>query len=247
MLNFLNANILPGQITTYKTDELLDKITDLSELTGKASVYPGRKAPDKITVDGEDVPLNQEQQRQYQSTYGQTEYETRSALIGNSLYDNLTPQEEIKAHAYAEDYAKQVAKSDINADFEPDSWVEALKGKTPAEVADAIMLKTFQSMAEDKKNYDSKYDGITDMLDSGTIDEAMAVSMLPEQASSGYYKYIKGSGIELSAFIDVYQFKKNAKQEEVIEYINKVVKGPGQKRRMFLAMGYSETNLPEGW
>ena len=69
-LNFLNSNILPGQITTYKTDELLDKITDLSELTGKPSVYPSRKAPDKITVDGEDVPLNQEQKRQYQSTYG---------------------------------------------------------------------------------------------------------------------------------------------------------------------------------
>ena len=246
-LNFLNSNILPGQITTYKTDELLDKITDLSALTGKASVYPSRKAPDKITVDGEDVPLTQEQQRQYQSTYGQTEYDTRSALIENSLYDNLTPQEELKAHGYAEDYAKQVAKSDVNADFEPDSWVEDLKGKTPAEVADAIMLKTFQSMAEDKKNYDSKYDGITDMLDSGTIDEAMAVSMLPEQASSGYYKYIKGSGIELSTFIDVYQFKKNAKQEEVIEYINKVGRGPGQKRRMFLAMGYSEKNLPEEW
>lgn len=259
-LNFLNSNILPGQITTYKTDELLDKITDLSALTGKASVYPSRKAPDKITVDGEDVLLNQEQQRQYQSTYGQTEYETRSALIENSLYDNLTPQEEIKAHSFAEDYAKQVAKSDINADFEPDSWVEDLKGKTPAEVADAIMLKTFQSMAEDEKNYDSKYDGITDMLDSGTIDEAMAVSLLPKEANDGYYKHIKGSGIELSTFIDVYQFKNNAKsdkdkdgkttksaQEKVIDYIDKVVKGPGQKRRMFLAMGYSEKNLPEGW
>lgn len=246
-LNFLNSNILPGQITTYKTDELLDKITDLSALTGKASVYPSRKAPDKITVDGEDVPLNQEQQRQYQSTYGQTEYETRSALIENSLYDNLTPQEEIKAHSYAEDYAKQVAKSDINADFEPDSWVEDLKGKTPAEVADAIMLKTFQSLAEDKKNYDSKYDGITSMLDSGTIDAAMAVSMLPKQASDGYYNHIKGSGIELSTFIDVYQFKVNSSQEEVIRYINKVCKGSGQKRRMFLAMGYSEKNLPEEW
>lgn len=260
VLNFLNANILPGQITTYKTDELLDKITDLSELTGKASVYPSRKAPDKITVDGEDVPLNQEQKRQYQSTYGQTEDETRSALIGNSLYDNLTPQEEIKAHSFAEDYAKQVATSDINADFEPDSWVEDLKGKTPAEVADAIMLKTFQSMAEDKKNYDSKYDGITSMLDSGTIDEAMAVALLPKEANDGYYKHINGSGIEPSTFIDVYQFKNNAKsdkdkdgkttksaQEKVIEYINKVGRNPGQKRRLFLAMGYSEKNLPEGW
>lgn len=247
VLNFLNANILPGQITTYKTDELLDKITDLSELTGKASVYPSRKAPDKITVDEEDIPLNQEQKRQYQRTYGQTEDETRSALIENSLYDNLTPQEELKAHGYAEDYAKQVAKSDVNADFEPDSWVEALQGKTPAEVADAIMLKTFQSLAEDKKNYDSKYDGITEMLDSGTIDEAMAVSLLPKEANDGYYKHIKGSGIELSTFIDVYQFKKTAKQEEVIEYINKVGRNPGQKRRMFLAMGYSEKNLPEKW
>lgn len=260
VLNFLNANILPGQITTYKTDELLDKITDLSELTGKASVYPSRKAPDKITVDGEDIPLNQEQKRQYQSTYGKTEDETRSALIENSLYDNLTPQEEIKAHSFAEDYAKQVATSDINADFEPDSWVEDLKGKTPAEVADAIMLKTFQSMAEDKKNYDSKYDGITSMLDSGTIDEAMAVSLLPKEANDGYYKHIKGSGIEPSAFIDVYQFKNNAKsdkdkdgkttksaQEKVIEYINKVGKGTDQKRRLFLSMGYSEKNLPEEW
>lgn len=234
-LNFLNTNILPGQITTYKTDELLDKITDLSELTGKPSVYPSRKAPDKITVDGEDVPLDQEQQRQYQSTYGQTEYETRSALIGNSLYDNLTPQEEIKAHSFAEDYAKQVAKSDINADFEPDSWVEDLKGKTPAEVADAIMLKTMESIVGNKKVYENKYDGMADLLEKNKLDDAIAITMMPETMQTAYRDIAEKGGVSVQDWLDAYAYayangKTNAERRSAaLDYIDKQNLSKSQK------------------
>lgn len=259
-LNFLNANILPGQITRYKTDDLTDKITDLADTTGKPSVYPSRKAPDKITVDGEDFELTKEQQRKYQSTYGKTEYDTRNALIHNDLYGNLTPQEELKAHGYVETFAKQTAAAQASSEYDTEDWVAELKGKPPEEIADAIMLKTFQSLAEDKKKYDSKYDGITSMLESGNIDEAMAVSMLPKEAEDGYFNQIKGSGIEISTFIDVYQFKTDARsdydkdgkkvksaQEKVIEYINRIEKSPEKKRRLFLSMGYAESKIPEEW
>lgn len=234
-LNFLNTNILPGQITTYKTDELLDKITDLSELTGKPSVYPSRKAPDKITVDGEDVPLDQEQQRQYQSTYGQTEDETRSALIGNSLYDNLTPQEEIKAHSFAEDYAKQVATSGINADFEPDSWVEDLKGKTPAEVADAIMLKTMESIVGNKKVYENKYDGMADLLEKNKLDDAIAITMMPETMQTAYRDIAEKGGVSVQDWLDAYAYayangKTNAERRSAaLDYIDKQNLSKSQK------------------
>ena len=235
VLNFLNANILPGQITTYKTDELLDKITDLSELTGKASVYPSRKAPDKITVDGEDVPLNQEQQRQYQSTYGQTEYETRSAMIENSLYGNLTPQEEIKAHSFAEDYAKQVAKSDINADFEPDSWVKDLEGKTPAEVSDAIMLKTMESIVGNKKVYENKYYGMADLLEKNKLDDAIAITMMPETMQTAYRDIAEKGGVSVQDWMDTYAYAyANGKTNEerrsaAMEYIDKQNLSKSQK------------------
>ena len=234
-LNFLNTNILPGQITTYKTDELLDKITDLSELTGKPSVYPSRKAPDKITVDGEDVPLDQEQQRQYQSTYGKKEYETRSALIGNSLYDNLTPQEEIKAHSFAEDYAKQVATSDINADFEPDSWVEDLKGKTPAEVADAIMLKTMESIVGNKKVYENKYDGMADLLEKNKLDDAIAITMMPQTMQTAYRDIAEKGGVSVQDWLDTYAYayangKTNAERRiAALDYIDKQNLSKSQK------------------
>ena len=247
-LNFLTNVVTPTYPSKIKDTPVEDELNRLYQSgadTSDKKIFQ-TEAAKSFKVDGKTINLTADQHEEFEKIRGENTIEYQGALQDSELYKNLDDSLKTYSTDKMYDFIEQTSKDLLGIGYEPADWVAELNGKSPEEIADAVIKKTIDSYAQ-SDNFSGKYDGITSMLDSGTIDEAMAVSLLPEQASSGYYKYIKGSGIELSAFIDVYQFKKNAKQEEVIEYINKVGKGPGQKRRMFLAVGYSETNLPEEW
>lgn len=80
-------------------------------------------------------------------------------------------------------------------------------------------------------------------------------------SQKGYYEtYIKGQNVDMETYLDVWEFKVSARsdydkdgkttksaQEKVIEYIDKVGRTTQEKRKFFLAMGYSEKNLPDQW
>lgn len=218
--NFLNTNILPGQLTTYKETDLDRAIQKTFEETGKAAIFPTRKAPDKITVDGETVELTPEQQRKYQEYYGQKELDTRAALFADDLYENLDNANALKAQGFAEDYAKQTAKEGLLVGFEPEKWVRELAGKTPEAVADGIMLKTFESMAENTKQYDNKYVGISGLLNDGTIDDKVALAIMSDSAVDGYMDYCKKAGVTVADYADVYAYmNKTDDKEATLKYI----------------------------
>lgn len=246
--NFLNTNIRPGQITTYKTNDVMDKITDLSELTGATSVYPSRKAPDNFSVGGENFVLSDEQKTQYQSAYGKTEQDVRAALIVGDLYKNLDTDGELKAHTYAEDYAKQVAKEAVNPDYEQDDWVAELQGKTPEEVAEAIVKKTFSAIASDKKQYANKYEGLGSLLEAGTIGESVAASLLPEKQQTGYFDHIQGSGVPMDKYLDTiaYYSGKDIKQADMQSYIEKNFSSKAHRVRVWQCF-YSKNTIPDEW
>lgn len=247
-LNFLTNVVTPtypSKIKDTPVENELNRLYQSGADTSDKKIFQ-TEAAKSVKVDGKTINLTADQHEEFEKIRGENTIEYQGALQDSEQYNNLDDSLKIYATDKMYDFIEQTSKDLLGIGYEPADWVAELKGKSNEEIADAVIKKTIDSYAQ-SDNFSGKYDGITSMLDSGTIDEAMAVSLLPEQASSGYYKYIKGSGIELSTFIDVYQFKKNAKQEEVIEYINKVGRGPGQKRRMFLAVGYSETNLPEEW
>ena len=224
--NFLNTNIRPGQITTYKTNDVMDKITDLSELTGATSVYPSRKAPDNFSVGGENFVLSDEQKTQYQSAYGKTEQDVRAALIVGDLYKNLDTDGELKAHTYAEDYAKQVAKEAVNPDYEQDTWVAELQGKSPEEVAEAIVMKSFEALANNKKQYENKYIGISGLATDGMIDNATAAALFPDSMRQAYYDHAEKSGVTAQQWAEAYGHAmklKGSKEEQraaALDYIN---------------------------
>lgn len=247
-LNFLTNVVTPTYPSKIKDTPVEDELNRLYRSgadTSDKKIFQ-TEASKSFKVDNKTVNLTQDQHEEFEKIRGENTMEYQGALQDSELYNNLDDSLKVYATDKMYDFIEQTSKDLLGIGYDPADWVSELKGKSNEEIADAVIKKTIDSYAQ-SDNFSGKYDGITSMLDSGTIDEAMAVSLLPKEANDGYYKHIKGSGIELSAFIDVYQFKKNAKQEEVIEYINKVGKGPGQKRRMFLAMGYSEKNLPEEW
>ena len=247
-LNFA-ANVVtptyPSKIKDTPVENELNRLYRSGADTSDKKIFQ-TEAAKSFKVDGKTINLTADQHEEFEKIRGENTMEYQGALQDSEQYNNLDDILKVYATDKMYDFIEQTSKDLLGIGYEPADWVSELKGKSNEEIADAVIKKTIDSYAQ-SDNFSGKYDGITSMLDSGTIDEAMAVSLLPKEANDGYYKHIKGSGIELSTFIDVYQFKKNAKQEKVIEYINKVVKGPGQKRRMFLAMGYSEKNLPEEW
>lgn len=260
-LNFA-ANVVtptyPSKIKDTPVEDELNRLYRSDADTSDKKVFQ-TEAPKSFKVDGETVNLTADQHEEFEKIRGENTMEYQGALQNSELYDNLDDTLKVYATDKMYDFIEQTSKDLLGIGYDPDDWVSELKGKSQEEIAEAVIMKTMESYAK-SDNFSSKYDGITSMLDSGTIDAAMAVSMLPKEASDGYYNYIQGSGVELGTYIDLYQFKNNAKsdkdkdgktiksaQEKVIEYINKVGKGIGQKRRMFLAMGYSEKNLPEEW
>lgn len=241
VLNFLNTNILPGQITKYRETDLDKAIMDTYERTGSAAVFASRKAPDEITVDGEKVALAPEQQRRYQEIYGQAEQGTREALYSNRLYDNLDPKLEQKAHEIAEDYAKQTAKAGMLVGFEADDWVKDLKGKSPAEIAEVVIQKTMETAAENKKLYKNKYVGISGLLDDGTIDDKVALAIMSDSAVDGYMDYCKKAGVSVSDYADALAYmKKTDDKEKTLKYIEKM--NLSKAKKIALAQGIYGAN-----
>lgn len=260
-LKFAANVVTPSYPSKIKTSDVEDELSRLYHSgvdTSDKKVFQ-TEAAKYITVDGQKVNLTQDQHEQFEKTRGKNTMEYQGALQENSTYEKLDDDLKINATDKMYDFIEQTSKESLNIGYEPEQWVSDLKGKTKEEIADTIMLKTIESYVK-SDSFSGKYDGITSMLESGNIDEAMAVSMLPKEAEDGYFNQIKGSGIEISTFIDVYQFKTDARsdydkdgktvksaQEKVIEYINRVEKIPEKKRRLFLSMGYAESKIPEEW
>lgn len=203
--NFLNANVLPGYLTTYKGNELTDEITRLAEETGSNAIFPSRKAPDELTVDGEKLPLSYEERQQYQKVYGNMDEAIRTGLMASDAYSKLSSEERFKAHQFSEDYAKQIAASKVNKDYDVENWVEELQGKSEAEIVEAVLYKTFSSIA-DGKEYSSKYEGMADLVDQDKLSDAMAITMMPEKMQTAYQDVARKGGVSVDEWLDMYAY-----------------------------------------
>lgn len=244
-LNFLNTNILPGQITTYKTNETIDHLNELSEQTGNASVYADRKAPTYVTVDGKNVELTREQQTEFQTTRGQTEFETKQGLKDNDIYQGFNNDMKLDAMALAEKYAKETARADLGVGYEPEAWVKDLEGASPEEVMDAVISRTVDNILGDGEQ---RYDNLGDMLDNGTINDSIALSVLPTSAVTKYEAAGKGAGVTVTQFVDsygVYQSMEGEdRKDQFLQYVKTADLSTAQ--RVGLAKSYYK-ELPTEW
>ena len=178
-LNFMNANILPGAITRYKETETQAALNALSEETGENTMYLSKTLPKYVTVDGNKVDLTNDQQRQFNSARGDA-YEVASAALENDKnYQQVGGDFKLKAYAFAEDYANQMAKAELGIGYEPDTWVSELEGASPEELAKAFVGKALDSVGgygdKEMENVYRKaiYDPAWSVVDEGVLDKAM--------------------------------------------------------------------------
>lgn len=93
--NFLNATLNPGSVTKYQTSAVNQELYRLGENIDIK--YPEKKAPNSGNRDGEKVPLDQDERRQYQMAYGQTAYDNIQKVIRSSVYKQSSDAEKAAA------------------------------------------------------------------------------------------------------------------------------------------------------
>ena len=143
-MNWLNSNILPGSITKYQSTRISEEAKKLAE-TGEKLNVPDRKAPNKISVDGEDVKLSAEQKRAYQQTYGTEASKGLNSLIQSKEYRKMSSAEKAAAWNnvvnYAEAKAKQKVDGKKNEDSDLPSWATKSDGTVTQNAAYNAMYK----------------------------------------------------------------------------------------------------------
>ena len=69
-LNLFNANLLPGQLQTYKQNAVEKELERISGSTGAVDIYPGKNAPYTVRYDNQSYSLTPEERDAYQRRRG---------------------------------------------------------------------------------------------------------------------------------------------------------------------------------
>ena len=196
--NFMNRNINPGDVTTYRTDAVSSELDKISEESGE-SLYPQRYAPRSIKVGDEDVKLTDAQRDTYQETYGSEYYKAAQSLMQSEGYKDLPATVKAEALRQARKIAEDAAKEAAGVGYESDEkWINDLKGKSGEEVLKAILGRAVDAekyISDEAKNklgnvqklYDSlAYAGVSDDLKESARKKAAEYFQNAEKAKFGY-------------------------------------------------------------
>lgn len=178
--NFLNRNVNPGNITTYKTDAVSSEIEKISEATG-SSLYPDRTAPRSIKVNGEAVGLTFEQRSMYQKAYGDAYSAAVTALMNDKNYKAMPDSMKAEILKQAKDTAAESAKDSLGIGYEMKASAQAILEKSGAERNNAMIsaaVKAQHYLSDDTKKQlsgvESQYKGAdyiglsSELVDSAT-------------------------------------------------------------------------------
>lgn len=183
--NFLNRNVNPGNITTYKTDAVSSEIEKISEATG-ASLYPDRTAPRSVTVDGEAVGLTFEQRSMYQKAYGDAYSAAVTSLMNDKNYKAMPDSMKAEILKQAKDVAAESAKDKLGIGYEMKSSAQKILEKSGAERNNAMIsaaVKAQNYLSDDTKKQFSgvenqykgaDYIGLSDELVASATEKANA-------------------------------------------------------------------------
>lgn len=142
--NFMNRNINPGNITTYKTDAVSSEIEKISEATG-ASLYPDRTAPRSVTVDGEAVGLTFEQRSMYQKAYGDAYSDSVTSLMNNKNYKAMPDSMKVEILKQAKDVATEQARDSLGVGYEVKTSAQKVLEKSGADRTNALISAAVKS------------------------------------------------------------------------------------------------------
>lgn len=183
--NFMNRNINPGNITTYKTDAVSSEIEKISDATGN-SLYPDRTAPRSVKVDGESVSLTFEQRSIYQKAYGDAYSAAVTALMNDKNYKSMPDSMKAEILKQAKDVAAESAKDKLGIGYEMKASAQKILEKSGAERNNAMIsaaVKAQHYLSDDTKKQFSgvenqykgaDYIGLSDELVASATEKANA-------------------------------------------------------------------------
>lgn len=164
--NFLNRNVNPGNITTYKTDAVSSEIEKISEATD-SSLYPDRTAPRSIKVNGEAVGLTFEQRSMYQKAYGDAYSAAVTALMNDKNYKAMPDSMKAEILKQAKDAAAESAKDSLGIGYEMKASAQAILEKSGSERNNAMIsaaVKAQHYLSDDTKKQlsgvENQYKGV---------------------------------------------------------------------------------------
>lgn len=212
--NLLN----PAYVSQVAETPVDAEIKRLEEQTGK-NLTPAR-AEKVLTVDGEKILLTADEYVTYATAKGQNDYTFREHLIGRENYAALDDKTKAKAMEYAKEYADALAREETGLKADVPEWMAELEGAGIEAVTQRFVEKAVESMAGDKKLYDNKYDGISGLLNDGTIDDKVALAIMSDSAVDGYMDHCKNAGVTVADYADVYAYmNKTDDKEKTLKYI----------------------------
>lgn len=194
--NFLNRNVNPGFVTTYKQDDVSTELEKISEATGN-SLYPDRTAPRSVKVDGESVSLTFEQRSMYQKAYGDAYSAAITALMGDKKYQSMPDSMKAEILKQAKSVATEQARDSLGIEYEMQTSAQKILDKSGADRNDALIaaaVKAQHYMSEDTRKKLSKvnqafagadYVGLSDEITDSAKEKANAYFSAVEAAKYG--------------------------------------------------------------
>lgn len=194
--NFLNRNVNPGFVTTYKQDDVSTELEKISEATGN-SLYPDRTAPRSVKVDGESVSLTFEQRSMYQKAYGDAYSAAITALMGDKKYQSMPDSMKAEILKQAKSVATEQARDSLGIGYEMQTSAQKILDKSGADRNDALIaaaVKAQHYMSEDTRKKLSKvnqafsgadYVGLSDEITDSAKEKANAYFSAVEAAKYG--------------------------------------------------------------
>lgn len=208
--NFLNATLNPGSVTKYRTSDVNQELYRLGENIDIK--YPEKKAPNSGNRDGEKVPLNQDERRQYQMAYGQTAYDNIQKVIQSSVYKQSSDAEKAAAIQNLLEVATAAGKKKAKLDGgETPAWTT----KSSGSVADNAVYRAKLGTAKDTlpadardRNGDVMQAIIKTVVGKRGGSDQLALNVMAQHLKEGTQEKVEtayNGGYELKQIVDFYQ------------------------------------------
>lgn len=218
--NFLNATLNPGSVTKYRTSAVNQELYRLGENIDIK--YPEKKAPNSGNRDGEKVPLDQDERRQYQMAYGQTAYDNIQKVIHSSVYKQSSDAEKAAAIQNLLEVATAAGKKKAKLDGgDTPSWAT----KSDGSAADNAVYRAKLGTAKDTlpanargRNGDVMQAIIKTVVGKRGDSDQLALNVMAQQLKEGTQAKVETAyegGYSLQQIVDFYQANNKYKKADL--------------------------------
>ena len=256
-LRFIEAGILPMNIKQIKDNKVVNELNRLYEKNGESSVLP-TTINKKITIDGQDYRLTNEEFNKYKTSYGRTSYELINNLIGSSDYNKLSEAEKQTAIEKIYTYAKEQIKVDYakekNLNYEESKLSQTINAFKKANANVSNYFEYLGQIQDSDKNAE-KINILANANYSDKTKEAIYSNSIGTDDS--LYSIMKNSGINISKYLNykTQEFESDkeddgtttgktvskSKQKKVYDYVNNM-KITYEQRLLLLGTQYKLTD-----